>query len=76
MVLYNYVDLHIIFLITYFLDQTLNICFGMVAVKTGVPYFRKPADTVDREIFMLKIILAKNFHGVKFLWFCLIHELF
>ena len=33
-------------------------------------------NTVDRDIFMLKIIRMKMFRGVKFLWFCLIHKTF
>ena len=47
MVLYNYVDLHIIFLIPYFLDQTLFVLVWLLLRLVG-----KPADTVDREIFV------------------------
>ena len=36
----------------------------------NIPY------TVDREIFMLKIICVKNFRGVKFSRFCSIREIF
>ena len=33
-------------------------------------------NTVNWEIFTLKISCVKNFHGVKFLWFCSIREIF
>ena len=36
----------------------------------NIPY------TVDWEIFVLKIIRVKNFRGVKFSRFLLIHEIF
>ena len=32
--------------------------------------------TVDRQIFMLRIICRKYFRGVKFLWFRYIREIF
>ena len=35
-----------------------------------------PLQKVDREIFTLKIIHAKNFRVVKFSWFCSICEIF